>query len=320
MTGEIHIVADPDVTWDNYEATAARWRAAGYDGVLNPDEMARVTRFLMQGLDPNQALEKTMNETTEVTQTTAPGELPLYKCHKVVRAAKIAGFEFEPAAETQYVALQFDREESPRGVIVEDTWLLMHAKPTLGEASGDKGPLAAAAEKAVGGYYVVYDDGYTSWSPGEVFEAGYTPFGGEAPSPLTAEDVLRNFEYETRLHFHRIPNGHIGDAHAGGWLARVTEKESGSLANYAIGANPEDTMPVQIVAMQEGTFNETGINGFTIENLLAVVIDRLKQFQDSDFKCQENKMAIHYAEQALGELNARTNRRIARGVEGTRQV
>lgn len=26
----------------------------------------------------------------------------------------------------------------------------------------------------VGGYYVVYEDGYESWSPAEAFEKGYT--------------------------------------------------------------------------------------------------------------------------------------------------
>lgn len=247
-------------------------------------------------------------------------ELPLYRSHKLVRAKVIVSVEIEPASEPKFVELRFAQDTPYFGVIVDAEWLLTRVRPNIAEASADKDPVTSAAEKAVGGYYVVYEDGHTSWSPAEAFEAGYAQVGDEAPKSMTAEDVLRDFNYEDRLHFHRIPNGHIGGAHADGWLARVTEKESGSTANYAIGATPEDTMPVQIVAMQEGAATEVGVNGFTLENLVAVVIDRLKQFQDSDFRCQENKMAIHYAEAALGELNARTRRRIARGVEGTHEV
>ena len=33
--------------------------------------------------------------------------------------------------------------------------------------------MADAPNLEAGGYYVVYDDGYTSWSPAEVFEDGY---------------------------------------------------------------------------------------------------------------------------------------------------
>ncbi len=45
---------------------------------------------------------------------------------------------------------------------------------------GDAGPIdvsgawMAKHEPQVGGYYVVYEDGYTSFSPADAFEKGYT--------------------------------------------------------------------------------------------------------------------------------------------------
>lgn len=80
-------------------------------------------------------------------------ELPQYRCHKVVRAAKITAIE--------------------RGAV---TVL------TLGDIGG--GILQAHLQVSyaydskhspeVGGYYVVYADGYQSYSPAEAFEEGYT--------------------------------------------------------------------------------------------------------------------------------------------------
>ncbi len=332
MIGDINIVADPDVTWDNYAATAARCRAAGYDGVLTPDEFARVTDFMARGLNPNQALELMMNDKTESNtesqqagSSPEPSELPLYKCHKLVRAAEIAGVEFDTEP-TEHLSLMFLDMHSPSGVVVDTDWLLTRVRPDLGEGMERADAIKAAAEKAVGGYYVVYDDGHTSWSPGRAFENGYVPYvEPPAPEPITAvvaEATLseRPFDF-TDLAMTVIENGHIaGGTHAGIVLERVIDTadpaEQMSYALFAMG-NP---MPLTYMDVQSGPVADAGPNGFTLENLLAVVIDRLELFQASDFKCQENKMAIHYARQALGELTARTRRRIARGVEGTHEV
>ncbi len=68
---------------------------------------------------------------------------------------------------------------------------------------------------------------------------------------------------------------------------------------------------------QHGPVAEAGVNGFTNEQVLAVVLDRLQQFQKGPFACVENQTALHATEAALGALRARTDRRIAAGVEGT---
>lgn len=72
--------------------------------------------------------------------------LKQWKCHKVVNAGKIL-------------------EVTPGGVTVE-TW--NGGKIELGnEAFVDR------HQPEVGGYFVIYDDGYQSYSPAKAFEEGY---------------------------------------------------------------------------------------------------------------------------------------------------
>jgi len=71
------------------------------------------------------------------------------------------------------------------------------------------------------------------------------------------------------------------------------------------------------VKFQNGPIKEYGINGCHLEDLIAIVVDRLMCFQASDFKCRENALAITKLEEALHWLNHRTSDRKNRGVEGT---
>lgn len=73
-------------------------------------------------------------------------EMPQYKCHKEVWALKIAKVTGK--------LLTFV-EQGFVGITVSDEYLAKH-KPVAG------------------GYYVVYKDGYKSFSPAEAFESGYT--------------------------------------------------------------------------------------------------------------------------------------------------
>jgi hypothetical protein len=57
-------------------------------------------------------------------------------------------------------------------------------------------------------------------------------------------------------------------------------------------------------------------NGCQNEDLIAVVIDRLKSFQSGDFACRENAIALTKLEEALMLLEKRTADRVTRGVEG----
>lgn len=78
-------------------------------------------------------------------------ELPEYKCHKEVWALKIADL----MSLTDGSAMITPTEERYAPFKVSAEWVSKH-------------------EPQKGGYYVVYENGYTSFSPSEAFESGYT--------------------------------------------------------------------------------------------------------------------------------------------------
>lgn len=80
-------------------------------------------------------------------------EMPRYRCHKQVWALKIKFIDVQYAAEGG--GWWITPEESGYARFAVSHEYVMKHKP------------------AVGGYYVVYDDGYQSWSPAKAFEDGY---------------------------------------------------------------------------------------------------------------------------------------------------
>ena len=79
-----------------------------------------------------------------------PKALPRYVCHKVVHAARILDIDDTP----KRTGLLLQVEGLPERVEVDQAYVAKHLPRT-------------------GGYFVVYEDGYQSWSPGEAFERGY---------------------------------------------------------------------------------------------------------------------------------------------------
>ena len=77
--------------------------------------------------------------------------LQKYKSHKVVVAAKIAAIEFA----VNDIAI----------IATNDGQTITTDTPYRDRFKGDENDL---------GYYVVYADGYESWSPTKAFEEGYT--------------------------------------------------------------------------------------------------------------------------------------------------
>jgi hypothetical protein len=82
----------------------------------------------------------------------AAAEMPRYQSHKKVWALKIASIVDDPKTEGAIVT-PADAGYAPFPVSAD--YLKKH-------------------QPEVGGYYVVYDDGYKSWSPAKAFEDGYT--------------------------------------------------------------------------------------------------------------------------------------------------
>lgn len=74
------------------------------------------------------------------------------------------------------------------------------------------------------------------------------------------------------------------------------------------------------IVFQDGPIKESGVNGVMDENLIAIVIDRLRGFQEGPYKCRENALALTKLEESLMWLQSRTRAREARGVEGTHKV
>lgn len=82
----------------------------------------------------------------------ASSQLPRYKCHKEVWALKIAGISL-PQNEEGDAELGFENA-GYAPILMPRAWLDKH-------------------NPEVGGYYVVYKDGYKSFSPADAFEDGY---------------------------------------------------------------------------------------------------------------------------------------------------
>ena len=86
------------------------------------------------------------------------------------------------------------------------------------------------------------------------------------------------------------------------------------------GKNKGNNLVVGLVHFQEGPIKENGVNGVANEDLIGMVLCRLECFQNSEYKCRENAIAITKLEEALMWLRKRTNSRIKRNVEGTSKV
>ena len=87
-----------------------------------------------------------------------------------------------------------------------------------------------------------------------------------------------------------------------------------SRVDFPAAKQPDRTADV---IFQNGPIKEVGVNRVTNEDLLAIVIDRMRGFQSGDYACNDNYMALTKLEESLMWLRNRTNEREARGVEGT---
>lgn len=90
----------------------------------------------------------------DTQQNSAGAEMPKYKCHKEVWALKIRDINTE-SKEIDGSALIIFVEDGYAPFTVNSEYLRKH-------------------NPQIGGYYVVYEDGYKSFSPADVFEKGYT--------------------------------------------------------------------------------------------------------------------------------------------------
>lgn len=76
-----------------------------------------------------------------------------------------------------------------------------------------------------------------------------------------------------------------------------------------------EEVPSQEICFYEKNEDGTEKNGTTLEEMLRVSIERLKDLNNR-FGCRENSIAITKMQEALMWLEERTKDRIKRGVEG----
>lgn len=131
-----------------------------------------------------------------------------YKCHKVVQAVKITDAVFDG---TDLVTIHPSDASVPVFTVTKEWWTNRSAK--------------------VGGYAVLYSDGYMSWSPAKEFDDGYTKMdGGERPQ-LSDGRTKARFEYGMIF-----GEGGLVDAHGVAWWCK-----NGKLTLCEIDPIPEDT-------------------------------------------------------------------------------
>ncbi len=135
--------------------------------------------------------------------------MPRYQCHKQVYALKIATIERHVYPEETPIA-----ESAP-------SLTLTFTEPRYAPMEVDHNMIARYMP-VPGDYYVVYDDGYKSFSPAKAFEEGYTRI--VAKSRPTIEELEQILNSEPQGDITINPDGSIS---AG----------SGSLPGNPIGVN-----------------------------------------------------------------------------------
>ena len=121
------------------------------DGGLTAMVAVWLRSFSAPGASPATAPKTRWRYELMQAGTFVGSELPRYKSHKEVHALKIARIKQHPDG-----SWSFEAEEPGFAPISLAQDYMDRHKPE------------------VGGYYVVYADGYKSWSPAGAFEAGYT--------------------------------------------------------------------------------------------------------------------------------------------------
>lgn len=88
---------------------------------------------------------------------------------------------------------------------------------------------------------------------------------------------------------------------------------------YPAGCNPETSeVALACIEFQKGPRKDPNArHGVLDSDLLEIVRDRLKAFQDGPYACRENEKALMCVEAALVWMNIRVEHRIERGVLGT---
>lgn len=219
-----------------------------------------------------------VKKTAEAQNVQTP--MPIYKCHKEVWALKIATVVDPtlPGNETDGSRIIIPSDAGYAPFTVDYHYVAKH-KPEAG------------------GYYVVYEDGYKSFSPAKAFEDGYARI-----SKANLLDKLQRLESELpqKPGVKVLIVGHRYE------LANFENKEAKGQEIQFIQKEPVSTGLGELKTVNDGTTNE---------EVLEMLIDRCGHLHKK-FPSRETALAITKMEEALLWLEKRTNDRKKRGVEG----
>ena len=98
-------------------------------------------------------------------------------------------------------------------------------------------------------------------------------------------------------------------------IVRIGEVNKGGAYTKYVIQNTQAEEEYAAITFQDGNPHEQ-INGASNEALLTIVLDRMRSWNQGEFKCRENALAITKLEEVLHWLDHRTNR-IQRIGEGT---
>lgn len=183
---------------------------------------------------------------------------------------------------------------------------------TLGEYNNFRGwELPSNEDADTEGYLIEYLDSnnpntteyanYVSWSPKKVSDDAFSPLKEHRITREIKNDLLTN-KYTT-VHCECLEDQQFNAPH-----------------HFEVRAAENSAITLSFIDFQCGPIKENGVNGCCNEDLLVMILERLNGFQNSEFKCRENAIAITKIEEALLWLRKRTMGRENRGIEGTHSI
>lgn len=86
---------------------------------------------------------------------------------------------------------------------------------------------------------------------------------------------------------------------------------------YGVPSDTKNPAHHSKISFQNGSVVTNGKNGLTIEAVIAIAMDRLEQYNQGNFKCNHNDLAIEHLKAAKLALDLRVQDRKERGVYDT---
>ena len=84
----------------------------------------------------------------------------------------------------------------------------------------------------------------------------------------------------------------------------MDEAGAGGVCHEYQVISSETEIPFADISFQKGLIKEAGVNGCHNEDIIVIILDRLRNVQVGEHKCYENYEVIKKLEEAIGLLHA----------------